>query len=704
MLERLRAMPGGDFLRLLAWIDLVGVLAIIGLGVGGHLHRTEPAVGGTPAAKASAVAERAFGHPSNGLVVLLEGPPKELAVQGPAVARRIASLPHFQVIDPWTARVPQLQPKPSQAVLIVNVSEGFQAASDDAAPRLRKFLHATTRPPLIAHMSGYPDTANAIHSTTVKGVERSELIAAPMLVVVLLLVLGSPIAALLPLFLGGCAVAAGGGVLEIVNRLTPLDASALNLSTMIGLALGVDYSLLLVTRFRSELANGLSVTDASRVAAARAGKTVRFAAAVLAIAMGGALVVVPGGILRSAAVGSLVAVAIGALGATVALPPLLRLVGHDVNRAQLVPAGAQSRRWGDLAMRIVSRPVVAGGLVVAVLLAVSAPTLGLVTGPPNPLTLPKDNAARQDYDAINRDIGDAGSRIVPYTLTAVARGGRFDGPRAQALALFARQLAHDPRTLMALGPATNARGDAVQFLVVKRGHFTFTSSSYRHHVEQMANALGARTNSTVAVGGPGASLADFDNAAQSRLPLLIVVLLSITYVALVPILRSLILPLIAVVLNMLTVLAAFGVLALAFGPSHPLGGPGFVDDIMVDVVFSIVLALSIDYEIFLLDRMREGHALTGTVEGAISYGLEHTAGVITGAAAIMTAVFLAFAISPVITMRQLGVGLTVAVVLDATLVRLVLLPAALRLAGPAAWRLPHPVARLMPGQPAPERT
>src|SRR5436853_608659 len=207
-------MPGGDFLRLVAWIDLVGVLAIIGLGVGGHLHRTEPAVSHTPASRAAAVSERAFRHPSHGLVVLLEGPPSALRTQGPAVAKRIAALPRFEVITPWTARVPALQPKPSQALLIVNVDEGFQAASDNASPLLRKLLRASVRPPLEAHMSGYADTANAIHSSTVKGVERSELIAAPVLLVVLLLVLGSPIAALIPLFLGGCAVAAGGGVLE----------------------------------------------------------------------------------------------------------------------------------------------------------------------------------------------------------------------------------------------------------------------------------------------------------------------------------------------------------------------------------------------------------------------------------------------------------------------------------------------------------
>jgi RND superfamily putative drug exporter len=171
--------------------------------------------------------------------------------------------------------------------------------------------------------------------------------------------------------------------------------------------------------------------------------------------------------------------------------------------------------------------------------------------------------------------------------------------------------------------------------------------------------------------------------------LLILALAGVTYLVLVGVLRSLLLPALAVGLNLLTVAAAFGVLVLLFEGSAPLGGPGFLDAIMVSGVFSIVFGLSIDYEVFLLARMREGYALTGTTDGAIAYGLRHTAGVVTGAALIMTGVFVAFALSPIASMRQLGVGLTVAVLIDATLVRLVLLPAAIRLCGRASWWFPR---------------
>jgi len=224
-----------------------------------------------------------------------------------------------------------------------------------------------------------------------------------------------------------------------------------------------------------------------------------------------------------------------------------------------------------------------------------------------------------------------------------------------------------------------------------------------HPFEAMTDlARLARQTGTVArVGGPAAYLQDFDARTHGRLGLLVLALAGVTYLVLVAVLRSVLLPALAVGLNLLTVAAAFGVLVLLFQGSAPLGGPGFVDAIMVSGVFSVVFGLSIDYEVFLLARMREGYALTGSTSEAIAYGLRRTASVVTGAALIMTGVFVAFALSPITSMRQLGVGLSVAVLLDATLVRLVLLPAAIRLFGRASWWFPRVAApRGRPAWPA----
>jgi RND superfamily putative drug exporter len=214
-----------------------------------------------------------------------------------------------------------------------------------------------------------------------------------------------------------------------------------------------------------------------------------------------------------------------------------------------------------------------------------------------------------------------------------------------------------------------------------------------------ARRLASHTATDAYVGGPAPTIRQFDDAIGERLPLLIVALSLVTYVGLVVVLRSVLLPLVGLVLNTLTVGAAFGVLALAFGgPGAPLGGPGYVDDIMAVAVLTIVLALSLDYQIFLLAGIREGYRRSGTTDGALRFGLERTAGVITGAAAIMCAVFAAFALSEMTTMRQLGIGLCVAVVIDATIVRLVLLPILLRRLGAAAWWFPAPLARTIPAR------
>jgi RND superfamily putative drug exporter len=256
-------------------------------------------------------------------------------------------------------------------------------------------------------------------------------------------------------------------------------------------------------------------------------------------------------------------------------------------------------------------------------------------------------------------------------------------------------LPHASRAASTFAVNLDRGGSATRVAVVEKGDPTNAGDPLRGRLEREAKGL-RKAGMTAAVGGPAATLQDFDGAATSRLLPLVLLLVLVTYLVLVPVLRSLVLPLLAVLLNVLTVAAAFGLLTLGFEGSAPLGGSGQLDAIMVLAIFGIVFALSIDYEVFLLARIREGYAVTGSTEGAIDYGLRRTAGVITGAALIMTGVFVAFALSDIASMRQLGVGLSVAVLLDATLVRLVLLPAAIRLAGRANWWLPAWLDRVLP--------
>jgi len=1062
VLARFRALDRRDRVRLVAFVAAVGVLSMFRLGAADRMHASDVLIPGTKSAEARAVSDRSFGT-ENQLMVLLQGSPDALDRQGPRIASSIARLPGYRVLDPWRVGRPELRPKPGVAELLVGVEKPFDDVSRFESARLRALLDREVKPPLHASLTGFAELNRAITEESIHAVEIGELAAAPILVLLLLWIFGTPIAAAMPLFLGGSAALAGAGLLDLINRFVlPLEASSITLGTVAALALGVDYSLLLVARFRSELAAGASVREASDIALARAGRTVKFAAATLSLAMLTALVVAPASVLKSATVGILSAVLLSVVGAAVALPPLLRWAGHDINRYQVFPPGAESLRWGRLATRALRRPVLATAAVLTVIALLAIPVLSLQSGPPDPRILPTSSSARTDFYAVVRELG--GAQALPFVVTVVARRGTLADGRLKQLAAFERELRRDPQTAQVLGPAVLARrtaelttvprrlgkaqstarkgqrgatrlenglaraaggadrlaaglgdavhgsqqlhdgharvergvalldagagaahsggarvsdgltralagvraftdgsrrasdgagqiaqgialaerrvqasapavsnlvstldgtagalsherdragsaaaqaaaalqaveqmqseakadpsyqgahdalagavatlgglpgalsqgaadtargadaaralrddvetlgtqlaglatssstlenrvsglaadegalgqhtqraladaqgldqslarsaartgalvsgaqalgagsgrlvsslgvdasgaaplaggldgahdnasrlrrqaahlsrglgdtrrfgrlfqsgyatiagietasrsqqaaaawainydrgGSAVRFLVSPRDALpTRAGDPYRPHLEAMAQKFAKRIGATAVVGGPATQLADFDQNAREVMPVLVLMLAAVAYLVLVPMMRSLILPLIAVVLNVLTLLAAFGVLALAFGPNPLLGGPGFVDAIMLIVVFTVTFGLSLDYAIFILDRMREGFDRTGSVDGAIAYGVEGTAGILTGAAAIMAGVFLAFAlVSPIVSLRQVGVGLGVAVILDATLLRLVLLPAVVRLAGERAWHVPH---------------
>jgi len=234
-------------------------------------------------------------------------------------------------------------------------------------------------------------------------------------------------------------------------------------------------------------------------------------------------------------------------------------------------------------------------------------------------------------------------------------------------------------------------------VVPTAGPFDPASAGLAEALEREAASTASTLGAEGLVGGPAVLLDDFDRATSARFPVLVVVLVLVTFLVLLLLFRSPVLALCAVILNLVTVGAAVGVLVICFGGDSPLlGGPGYLDAIALSGIFAVIFGLSIDYEVFLISRLLEGRALTGTTEGAIRYGLEKTATIITGAAFIMAAVFLAFALSEVTNTRQFGIGLTVAVLLDATVVRLILLPALIRLFGERTWHVPRWLDRVLP--------
>jgi RND superfamily putative drug exporter len=257
-----------------------------------------------------------------------------------------------------------------------------------------------------------------------------------------------------------------------------------------------------------------------------------------------------------------------------------------------------------------------------------------------------------------------------------------------------------PATQTNVGFAINTArgGNTARVIVVPNGSaFSEKTQALRPGLERSANDTARTMGATAVVGGPAVLLEDFDKATTARFPWLVGVLVVVTFLVLLVLFRAPVLALCAVLLNLVTVGAAVGVLILGFQTDPPpLGGPGYLDAIALSGIFAIIFGLSIDYEVFLISRLVEGRALTGTTEGAIRYSLEKTATIITGAAAVMAFVFLAFAVSPVANTRQFGIGLTVAVILDATVVRLILLPALIRLFGERTWAVPRWLDRVLP--------
>ena len=438
------------------WAAVIGVLGFVGLGVEERLHRTALIVDGTPAAAATETVLERFGE-SVTFAVMLEGPERILDREGPKLADRLDRLPHTAALTPWMEGSGNgLRPSPDRALLILRGDSGFEAVSRDAVPEARAILDQHVPPSLEARMTGTPDIAAGVHGDTVSALHKAELIAAPILLLVLLVVFRSPLAAAVPLLLGIATVAGGNGVISLVNELKPLDAAALNMGSMMGLALGVDYSLLLVSRFREELDHGLDGREAALVAVGTAGRTVIFAGLALAVAMAVAAMVAPGDLLASASIGATTAAVVGIFGGITAVPAALTLLGPRINRWSFGSPSGESR-FAGWALRALRRPALAAGAVLAVVLALAIPAAGLETGPPDPRVLAESSPERQDYEAISDALGPGWS--APYEIIVAPESGTVTEPsRLEALASWQQRLSRLDGVAAVYGPGPVAEG------------------------------------------------------------------------------------------------------------------------------------------------------------------------------------------------------------------------------------------------------
>jgi putative drug exporter of the RND superfamily len=527
---------------------------------------------------------------------------------------------------------------------------------------------------------------------------------------VLIWVFGSFVAALLPLAVGIFSIVGTLAVLRAIAAGTHVSIYAMNLTTALGLALAIDYSLFVVSRFREELHLGRD--EAIRRTMQTAGRTVLFSALTVALSLA-ALLVFPVYFLRSFAYSGIAVVALAAAAALAILPALLRLLGPRVNALDLrVPVRRWLRRsppqpvlveqsfWYRLASAVMRRAVPIGLAVVAVLLVLGGPFLGVKFGYPDDRVLPPSASAHQVGDALRDRFGANASGpvtvVVPDTSRAPSAVGTYaadlsKAPGVTSVVSSAGTFAGG-RPVAAGDPTMNA-GDAA-YLVANTTTDPMSDAGKRvlHAVQHTPAPW------PVQVTGTAAENADSLHSLASMLPLAIALIALATFVLLFLFTGSVVLPLKALVLNTLSLTATFGAMVWIFQDGHfanVYGATvtGFLVPTMPILMFCLSFGMSMDYEVFLLSRIREEWLATGDNSRAVAVGLGRTGRIVTAAALLMAIVFAALATGKVSFMAMFGTGLTLAVLMDATLVRGVLVPSFMKLAGRANWWAPGPLAR-----------
>ncbi len=627
---------------------------------------------------------------------------------GLALAARLAAVPHVQsVASYWQLGDPApLRSRDGHAALVLARVVGTDNQQTDAVDRIRTTL--TGQQGAVDVQLGGAQAVSAEIGRTVKSdLSRAESIAIPLTLLLLIVVFGSLVAASLPLFVGGVAIVGTLAALSLITTFTDVSIFSINLTTALGLGLAIDYSLFIVSRFREELAAHRSVEDAVVRTVESAGRTVAFSALTVAVSLS-ALLVFPLYFLRSFAYAGIAVVIIAAITATVSLPALLAVLGTRVNAGHI---GRRRRDtlatadgfWHRTATRVMRRPVPIATAAVGLLVFLGLPFLGVKFGLVDERVLPKSASTRQTSELIREQFASNESNAFGVVLTknvndaALAQYATEVSRLAGVARVDARVGSYISGTRVAVSSAISARFDGRVGTWISVVPSVTPESSQGEALVHALRAVHAPVPTLV--GGAAAALVDTKASITNRLPLAGGIIALTTFVLLFLMFGSLLVPAKALVLNLLSLTATFGAMVWIFQDGHGSGLLGFtatgtLNTTMPILMFCIAFGLSMDYEVFLLSRIKEEHDRTGDNERSVAMGLEHTGRIVTTAAALLAVTFLAFATSGVSFIKLFGVGLAVAVIVDATVVRATLVPAFMKLAGEANWWAPAPLRRL----------
>ncbi len=553
--------------------------------------------------------------------------------------------------------------------------------------------------------SGFASVGEDFNRALEKDLQRSEFGTLPLVLIILGLVFGAVVAALLPAILAFMSILLAVALSAVIGQVFQLTFFVTNMIFMMGLAVGIDYSLFVVSRFREERGKGLAKEQAIAVAANTAGRAVLFSGLTVVVALLG-LLIVPHTIFRSLAGGAILVVMAAVLASLTLLPAVLSLLGDRVNKLRIplvqraqtaFDEQATGGFWDRIARTVMAKPILSVVLVTGLLVAASIPYFDIKVGFAGVSTLPDSFQSKQGFEILTSDF--AGGQV--YEAEVVIDGAvnsapvraaierlktnvsadsvfgpsRFEANRAADLGLVSFQLAADPNAIEAT--------DAIE----------------RLRTQYIPNAF-HNVDASVFVGGLAAENLDGYELTQQYLPIVVAFVLGLSFLLLLIVFRSIVVPAKAIVMNLLSVGAAFGLIVLIFqkGVGNEIFGFAQVEAIEAWLplfLFSVLFGLSMDYHVFLLSRIKEQYDRVGNNTGAVAFGLRSTGRLITGAALIMVAVFGGFALGDLVMFQQMGFGLGVAVLIDATVIRSVLVPASMKLLGDWNWYLP-PVLSWLP--------
>lgn len=712
-LSRLTGRP-----RLVLGLALLAVVAlfILGRGAGSRLFSggsEDPAAQSTVA---SATLNAHFPQSETNLVLLVQAGPgqtvddRQVAAEGASLTGKLDHTPSvIGVHSYWQAKSARLRSTDGRYALI----DAYITGTDTQAATTYRGIAASLgglQGPVTVSFAGQVAVAHEVRSTISEDLKRAELIAVPITLIILILVFGSLIAALLPVLIGIVAILGTDAALKAITEFTSVSVFSQNLTTALSLGLGIDYALLITRRFREEQRKGRPPREAAVIAVRTAGRTVVFSALTVAVALS-SMLVFPMFFLRSFAYAGISVVIFAALAAVIIMPASLALLGNRVNaldlrrllarpfRGQRSQEPGRRSGWAGFATMVMRKGLVFTVLVVAVLVVLGLPFLRAQFGISDYRQLPSGTQTR----VVQQTLAENFPVLPTGVITVLAAT-----PSQAAVASYATSLSRLPDTgVVVSGAGTYKNGHLLQ--PSSAADATYSSGGLNYlsvhpdspdispQSESLVHAIrSVREPFTTMVTGDAAQVVDTEHAISVRLPAAAAIIALATLIIIFLFTGSVLIPVLSVIMSVLSLTATFGAIVWVFQYGHGSGLLGFTQTGFIDVtlpvlLFCVAFGLSMDYSMFVLSRIKERYDQTGDPRASVAYGMERTGSIITAAALILAVVLGAIGSSRVTNIKMFGLGVALAVLVDALVVRCLLVPAVLALAGRAAWWAPRPL-------------